>query len=110
MGYCSYKRFRLAGFGHTQKDVYEGSHLKGGEVPPTNPVGLDPTKPGETTASAQQLLPGCYSGTGRIAGIGAVTAGCERYPASKLALISFNREVARSLPPQSNLKPQIKRY
>ena len=69
-------------------------------MPPTNPVGLDPTKPGETTASAQQLLPGCYSETGRIVGVGADTAGGERYPVSKLGLISFNREVARSLPPQ----------
>jgi hypothetical protein len=38
--------------------VYKVSHLKGGAVPPTDPVGLDPTKPGEATASAQQLLPG----------------------------------------------------
>jgi hypothetical protein len=65
-------------------------------VPPTNPVGLAPTKPGEATASLQQLLPGCYSGTERMAGAGVVAAGCGRYPVSKFGLISSTREVARS--------------
>ena len=36
-------------------------------MPPTDPVELDPTKPGEATVSVQHLLPGCYSETGRIA-------------------------------------------
>jgi hypothetical protein len=70
VGQCNNEQSGLAGFGHTQKDAYKGSHSKEGAVPPTDPIGLDPTKPGEATASVQQLLPGCYSETGRIAGAG----------------------------------------
>ena len=51
-------------------------------MPPTDPVGLEPTKPGEATASVQQLLPGCYFKTGRIAEAGVVAAVYGRYPVS----------------------------
>lgn len=71
----------------------------GGEVPPTNPVGLDPTKPGETTASVQQFLPGCSSETGRITGVGAVTAGCERYPVQAWVDLFQSRSCKVAPPP-----------
>ena len=56
-GQCNYKRFGLAGFEHTQKDAYRDPNLKGGAVPPTDPVGLEPTKPGEATAECNNSCP-----------------------------------------------------
>jgi hypothetical protein len=36
MNLCDYDQISLADFGHTQKDVYEGRHSKGGRcLPPT---------------------------------------------------------------------------
>jgi len=75
-----------------------GNRLKGGGAS-LKPVGPDPTKPREAAASVQQLLPGCNTATGRIAGAGVVAVGYGRYGVSKFGFISSIREVARSLPP-----------
>ena len=71
--------------------------IKGGAVPPTDPVELDPTKPGEATASVQQLLPGCYSETGRIAEAGLLQPDMEDIPYPRLdSFLPYQRFQGRS--------------
>jgi len=76
--------------------------IEGGAVPPTDPIGLDPTKPGEATASVQQLLRADSRSW-------VVAAGYGRYPVSKIGLVSSIPEVSRPLPPKSNFQPMIER-